>query len=386
MPNNPQFNTYYHPEDVDPKLQLPVSHEPKKSRTRKWLKRLLLFFLVILIVFFAGASWEGWKFFEDSSKLFGGSTFSNAIKTFEPTTLKGEDRGNVNILLAGNSVDDPDHGGAALTDSIMIISLNTTANKIDLISIPRDLYVNIPGYGYNKINAAYPFGQTGNFNESPYPAGGMGLLEKTITNYLGVHVDYYMLVDYGALRNVVNTIGGVDVDIQSPDPRGLYDPNIDAADGGPLLLSNGVHLLNGQTALNLARARGDPAPDGRVSYGFPQSDFDRTEHQRQLIVAIEKKILTPGILFNPIKVGHIFDGLTGNIQTDLKINEARRVVEAFRNTKSQNIQSAGLTTDSDNYLQSYTTYDGQSALIPKAGIDNYTDIQNYLSSLTNSSN
>src|SRR5262249_37027253 len=132
-------------------------------------------------------------------RVFGGNIFS----VLTTTKLKGEDAGRVNILLAGNSADDPGHNGANLTDSIMVISIDTKHNSAFLLSVPRDLWVAIPGYGHAKINEAYVDGQAGEFAAAGYPPGGMGLLAEVVQQNFGLAINYYALIDYNALRDGV---------------------------------------------------------------------------------------------------------------------------------------------------------------------------------------
>lgn len=355
------------------------SDQPPKKK-RRWLRRTAWTIVTLIFIALVGAGWVSWKFLKETTKVFGGTPLGNAAKLVQPTTLKGEDSGHVNILIAGNSVDDPGHGGASLTDSIMVLSINTKTKQGYMFSIPRDLWVNIPDEGYAKINDAYPLGNSDSFHEAGYPDGGMGLLEKTIEEHFKIPISYSALVNYTALKNIVNAVGGVDINIQSTDPRGLYDPNINVNDGGPLKLPNGINHIDGQTALNLSRARGDPTGDGRVAYGFPRSDFDRTQHQRQLLVAIQDKMQSAGVLINPIKLGNVLDGIGNNITTDMKVNEARKLVGFIRAIGTGNMQSVALASDTKNYLKSYSA-SGQSALIPAAGINDYSEIQDFIQPL-----
>lgn len=350
--------------------------DPAKVKKRNWKRIAKRTSITLLIVILLGGGWVGWKFVSNSAKVFG---WGNLFGLFEHTKLKGEDQGRVNILLAGNSADDPGHNGANLTDSIMIMSLDTNNNTAFLLSVPRDLYVNIPGHGYAKINETYQDGQTDNFNESGYASGGMGLLEKVISQNFGVTSDYYALVNYTALRDAVNAVGGVDINVQSSDPRGLYDPSKDLQTGQALVnLSNGVHTLNGQQALDLARARGD----SYRSYGYALSDFTRTQNQRQILIAIKNKATASSTLSNPIKLGQLFDSFGNNINTDMSLGEAKRFYTLMKKTPSADIASASLN-DGKNVvlLKSYTNKYGQSTLIPAAGIDDYSAIQAYVQSL-----
>ncbi|MGF7228710.1 MAG: LCP family protein [Candidatus Saccharibacteria bacterium] len=353
----------------------PLVQDPESAK-RNWKKIAKRTAITLLVIVLLGGGWVGWKFVSNSAKVFG---WGNLFGLFEHTKLKGEDQGRVNILLAGNSADDPGHNGANLTDSIMIMSVDTTHNTAFLLSVPRDLYVNIPGHGYAKINEAYQDGQGDNFNESGYASGGMGLLEKVVSQNFGVSSDYYALVNYTALRDAVNAVGGVDITIQSTDPRGLYDPSRDLQTGQPLVnLSNGVHTLNGQQALDLARARGD----SYGSYGYGRSDFTRTANQRQILIAIKDKATASGTLTNPIKLGELFDSFGNNVKTDMTLAEAKRFYTIMKKVPSSDIASASLSDGKNvNLLKNYTNKYGQSTLIPAAGLDDYTAIQAYVQSL-----
>lgn len=341
----------------------------QKLREKITLKRVALVLGVIVLLV---GGFLGYKFIHNTQKLFGGNIF-DALKT---TKLKGEDQGRVNILLAGNSSDDAGHNGANLTDSIMVISIDTKNHKAFLMSIPRDLWVGIGDDGHAKINEAYVDGEASGFSASGYPNGGMGQLEQVVSENLGITINYYALVNYQALKQAVDAVGGVDFTVASKDPRGLYDPNIDWTTKGPLVkLSNGVHHLSGQQALDLARARGD----AYNSYGFPQSDFDRTEHQRQLLVALKSKAVSAGTLSNPAKLSSLSDAIGNNVKTDFKLPEVHRLYDLSKLIQNQNVTSLGLNNaDGSSLLKSYSSPSGQSALIPEAGLDDFSDIQMYL--------
>ena len=345
----------------------------RRAGWKKNSKRISLAFGVLALL---GAGWLGWKLFFNANKAFGNG---NIIGFLNATPLKGEDKGRVNILLGGVSSDDPGHDGANLTDSIMLVSLDTRNHNAFMMSIPRDLWVNIPGYGHTKINAANAYGDQNHFSENGYTKGGMGLLEKTISENFQIPIQYYAKINYTAFRDAVNAVGGVHINIQSEDPRGLYDPNISRADKGPLKLPNGWQTLNGQTALNLARARGDPCNCGRYEYGFPRSDFDRTEHQRQLLLGLKDKVTSASVISNPLKIGSLLDALGNNVKTDFKPSEIRRLYDLSKQIDNKGIISVGLNdADGKNLLMSYTSSDGASALAPAAGLDNYSQIQLYL--------
>ena len=287
-----------------------------------------------------------------------------------PTPLKGEDTGRVNILIAGDSADDPGHSGAQLTDSIMILSIDTRDHTAFLLSIPRDTWVNLPGWDYEKINAA---NEVTSFNEDGFPSGGMGELESVVEQNLGIQIDYYALINYTALKDAVNAVGGIDVNIQSSDPRGLYDPSIDYATNGSLVnLTNGVHHLDGEQALDLARARGD----AYGSYGFPRADFNRTQNQRMMLLALKSKAISAGVVSNPIKVSQLADAFGSNVKTDLPISGLDRLYTLTKGLDNSNIQSIGLDKiNGQQLLTGSVSDDGQDILIPTAGYDDFSQIQ-----------
>ena len=342
--------------------------EPQAKHRRLGLKKAIAWILLIILAFFIFiGAWDAVNLSHASKKMFGSGNLFGLITSNSLTT---DQSGRVNILLVGYSVDDPGHPGADLTDSIMLLSLKRSNHSGYMLSIPRDLYVNIPGNGYAKINEAYQDGNLQEFSESGYPAGGMGLLEKVVAQNFQVSIGYYALVNYAAVRETVNALGDVNINIQSSDPRGLYDPNINVTDGGPLKLSNGWQTIDGQTALNLVRARGD----AYNSYGFAQADFDRTTHQRQVLVAIKNKLNTKLIL-NPYKNGQIFNALASNVKTDMALGDVRPLYSLFKSVPNASLQSLSLRDlNGQNYLTNYTTYSGQSALIPSAGLNDYSQI------------
>lgn len=362
---------------------LPPETVPAESHK---VRKSIITVLIIILLFGIGyGGWIGWKFADNGLKVFG---WSGLFSLFWPSHLNGEDTGRVTILLAGDSSDDPGHQGADLTDSIMLVSINTRNHTAYLLSIPRDLYVNIPNYGYAKINETYQDGNQENFSQPGYAAGGMGLLEEVVSQKFGVPINYYALVNYSAFRDAVNAVGGITVNINSPDGR-LYDPNRDFATGGPLVdLTNGQHQLNGEQALDLARARGDPSQYG-YSIGFENSDFTRTADQRMMLVALKDKAESFNVLSNPIKFGNLLDSFGSNVKTDLDLGNVRRLYTITNKIPSSAIQSASLNAANYNgqksvdLLTGYLTPEGQDALIPAAGIEDYTDIDNYVGQLNN---
>lgn len=349
--------------------QAAPANKPKKKRS--WRRIVKRSGLVLGAVVLAAGLWFGFKFYKDIAKLTGNNNPFSLLGAFRPATLKNQD-GRVNILVAGNSADDPGHSGANLTDSIMVLSLNTKNNTALMLSIPRDLWVDIPGNGHAKINEAYP-------------DGGMNLLQQVVEENLGLTIDYQALVNYQAFEDLVNAVGGITITIKSNDPRGIYDSNIDYTTRNCCALAkypNGPVTLNGKQALNLARARGDPNPYG-YPYGF-DGDFTRTEHQRQMLVAIKDKASQTSIIANPFKVSALIDAVGNNVKTNLQVNEIETLYSYMKKVDDTKIDSYNINTlkgGNTTMLTNYTSPDGQSALIPAAGIDDFSDIQTQITKL-----
>jgi LCP family protein required for cell wall assembly len=314
--------------------------------------------LVLIVGLFFGL-----RFYKDIAKLTGNNNPLSLLSVFHPVTLKNQE-GRVNILVAANSADDAGHNGANLTDSIMVLSIDTKKNTALMLSIPRDLWINIPGVGHSKINAAYP-------------NGGMSKLQSVIEDNLGMTIDYQALVNYGAFRDLVNSVGGITITVKSDDPRGIYDPDLDYTTRTCCALAkypNGPVKLNGQQALNLARARGD----AYGSYGYEQSDFTRTMYQRKMLLAVKDKAAQSSVIANPLKISSLVDAIGNNVKTNLKLNEIETLYTYMKKIDDSKIDSYNINTlagQNTTMLANYTSPDGQSALIPAAGIDDFSDIQ-----------
>lgn len=355
-------NKYYQPNEIDEELidDENIELELPRKNISWWKKILVIVFLVILIPVIVVGTWDYINFSKFSDKLFQDSSIFNLINA-KPLKSDGN---RVNILMVGYSIDDPGHPGATLTDSIMILSMNPTNHTGYMLSIPRDLYVNIPDYGYGKINEAYQI-------------GGIKLLKKISQEITGLGINYYTLINYASVRETVDALGGITVNINSEDSRGLYDSNFATEEGGPLNLKNGEQKINGQIALLLTRARGATFD----SYGFALSDFTRSNNQQMVLSSIKDK-LTWHLILDPRKNGKIFEAVGNNLKTDLKIGEVLSMYKLAQSIPEGGLSSVSLREINEQVLlSSYTTFIGQSALIPLAGLEDYSQIQKAIRTL-----
>ncbi len=261
--------------------------------------------------------------------------------TLIPTTELEGPTERINVLLMG--IDRrPGEPFISRTDTMMLMSIDPQNEAASILSIPRDLYVVIPGYGRDRINTAFVYGSTGN-----NPAGGAQLSMQTVEYNLGVPVDHYVLVDFSAVIQGVDAIGGIDVYV----PYEIYDPNFPDMNYGyaPLYIPAGSQHFDGETALKYARTR------------HQDSDFYRARRQQQVVLAVRDKVLGLGIAELIRQAPFLYQQLDQGIRTDLNLDEALRLATAAAELPSENIRNEVLD---QNYVSSYRTPAGASVLIP----------------------
>jgi LCP family protein required for cell wall assembly len=192
------------------------------------------------------------------------------------------------------------------SDTIMLLHIPANGGRAVLISLPRDSYVPIPGYGWNKINAAYSF-------------GGPKLLAKTVQNATGLHIQHYMGIGFGGLVNVVNAVGGVEMCL----PHRIHDQ----ASG--LRLKKGCQTLNGGQALSFVRDR----------HTFANQDLQRVQDQRLFMAALLRKVTSPGTLVNPFAAVPAAFGAAGALEVDsgTHLYQLLQVAFALRNPESTTV-------------------------------------------------
>lgn len=269
----------------------------------------------------------------------------------DPTQLRGEGDGRVNLLLIG--VDD----SSLLSDSMILLSLDPIAKDVAMVSIPRDMYVDIPGFGSAKINAAHSYGE-----QYDYDGGGPALLEETLSQTFDIPIHYYVRLNFDAFREAIDTVGGVEVNVEETISDYSY-PNEVGGGHTHFHLESGPQRLDAETALKYARSR------------YSTSDFDRSRRQQQLLLAFKDRVLSIGTLTNPAKINSLMHTFRGNVETDLKLEEIVRLVEISKDIDQDKVVRAQLDTSEDNFL-SFSNIYGQSALVPTAG--DYSEIQEYI--------
>ena len=257
-----------------------------------------------------------------------------------PATWNGSDR--VTMLIMGLDLRDIQAGvDYGRTDTMIVMSLDPVNKTAGIISVPRDLWVIIPGFTANKINSAYTYGEGYNL-----PGGGAELAMRTVEKVIGVPIDYYAIVDFDAFIRFIDLIGGVKLDIKEPikvDPLGPKDPRT---------LQPGVQTLPGDIALAYAR--------DRYSGG---GDFARSERQQQVIMGIFERIVSFELL--PVLISNansIYGTLADGIDTNLPLEDAIKLARSAITVDSENIRMGVIGESQITYGNSP---DNLSILIPQ---------------------
>jgi LCP family protein required for cell wall assembly len=210
-------------------------------------------------------------------------------------------RGSVTIALLGSDKR-PEHNDFR-TDTIILVNVVPSVPSVTLLSIPRDLWVYIPGYRFHRINVADEQGEI-----SRFPGGGAGLLKQTIEYNLGIHVDYYARADFAGFMKIVDTLGGIDVVATCPLEDVFPDDPIteNPAITGTLSIEKpGIVHLDGKHALWYARSR------------ETTSDWDRSLRQQRVLRAMWNKATQQGLI---TRLPELWADLSATVKTDLKLN------------------------------------------------------------------
>src|SRR3990167_6742646 len=314
-------------------VDLGVLNSSALLQKRKRRKKRILFAAGLVAALVIGVF--GYAFYWPLSHLFGQiiknpgialSFFRNQSKDLQSTD------GKTNFLILGidKRNDVPytyigpagkrEHNGF-LSDTVIVASVDLDTKKTSLVSIPRDTWVAIPAWsGFpaseGKINSTYSLGDT-----YGYPGGGLVLAEKVVTKHIGVPIHYGIRVDFKGFRKAIDTLGGVDIMVDTAFDDYLYPlvgkENASCFDNYYSCRYEHIHFdaglthMDGATALKYARSRSGTNGEG--------SDFARAHRQQKVIQAFLKKALSINNLLDPIKVNKLFSGFGETVETDFDI-------------------------------------------------------------------
>lgn len=296
------------------------------------------------------------------------------VATFPGIPIPEKDRIDILILgirgLTGNPKEE--NNGELLADSIILVSYDTKRNKASIVSIPRDLYAEIPGHGKEKVNAAYAIGEDRNYG---YGSKGLELSKALLSVISGVYIDYAIRVDFDGFKKIIDQLGGVTIHRDSPfeESRQWIRDGKDASaywrldqTGWTFYVPKGSNLLTAEDALYYARSR------------YSSTDFDRMARQQEVIAAMKAKALSLGVLANPVKIFQILDTIKDHVRTDMPISKIKELVELARKAKIQDYRHEVLASG-DGGLLSEDSVGGRFVLLPRGG--DYAKIQEFFKSI-----
>jgi len=266
--------------------------------------------------------------------------------------IKHDER--INIVLLGYG--GPGHDGPYLTDSIMVLSMRPGTHEAIMVSLPRDLWVRIPALPNNrfmmgKLNSAYAIGSDRrNYpnvrNDWKTATGGGDLTAATISQVIGQPVDYWVGVDFKAFRDVVDALGGVQINV----PTALDDrryPRGETAGMMHIHFNPGLQQFDGERALEYARSREST------------SDFDRSRRQQLIMLAVRQRVFS----LNAIpRLLSLLGALQDNVRTNLRPAEMRQLAGLAGQFKDEDIRRVAI--DTSNFLRSGSSSNGQYVLQP----------------------
>lgn len=248
------------------------------------------------------------------------------------------------VLVMGLDRRPGERGLAYRTDTMMLISLNPDSGEMGILSIPRDLYFDVPGYSVpQRVNSAMVLGELDQVNYGPR------LAMQTVQYNLGMRVHNYIVMDFQAVVEIVDILGGLDIDVpydiadyEYPDMNYGYDP---------LILRAGMQHMDGLTALKFARTRhGD-------------NDFERARRQQMVIYALRDHVLDSNLLPQLIlQSPTLLSSLDDNLYTDLQVDQIIQLALYLKDISQENIRTGVIDS---SYIVPWVTTEGASVLVPR---------------------
>ncbi|GAA2607007.1 LCP family protein [Actinomadura fulvescens] len=283
-----------------------------RKRKRRWPRVLaaVVVFVLLVVAGIGGLIWQRESSYNGNIERIPGAMPSGKSRPGPNVTgtenwlLVGSDtRADLGTTGDGGRVWKP---GAQRSDTIMLLHLPADRSKAYVVSFPRDSWVDIPGYGNQKINAAFSF-------------GGPPLLIETVEKLTGARIDHYGAIDFEGFKSMTDALGGVEVDIA----QSVYDP------ARKVSWPAGRQRLDGEKALLFVRQR----------YNLPNGDFDRIKRQQAFLGALAKKAADGGTISNPFKLDRFLSAFTKSISVDDKVDagKLRSLALSLRNIRPANV-------------------------------------------------
>jgi polyisoprenyl-teichoic acid--peptidoglycan teichoic acid transferase len=252
---------------------------------------------------------------------------ATAAATSTPDALAALPRGRVNILVLGTDkrANDPDH--FPRSDTMILVNLDTVSETVRVLSLPRDLVVEIPDYGRSKLNSAYLFGEY-----YDVPGGGQAVAVQTVSQLFNVPIDYYVAINFSGFRKVIDTVGGVQIDV----PYELDDYHYPSDDEGDpfgelhIHFDEGIQWMDGKTALRYARTR------------HADNDFMRSRRQLQVILATRRAAMKLDLI--PV-FPRLIDDLAGTVETNIPFGQQLALAQLGYQIEASDIFTSTIDRD-----------------------------------------
>ncbi|HBE90241.1 MAG TPA: hypothetical protein DDW41_03470 [Candidatus Andersenbacteria bacterium] len=334
------------------------NHVRRSPKKHSWFKRSAILITILIII---GVGIFGYKIIAAGDKItVTDRSILGQLKDLllkQGSMLEGESEGRINIMLI--AVGGDGHKGEALADTIMIASLDPYTNRASLMSIPRDLYVQVPGRDfYSKINAVHAYGESQKVDDGPI------LLSKLVENITGQPIHYYARVDFTAFKSIVDAIGGINITIDNSFFDYWHKISFPA----------GTEKMNGERALAYVRARYIEGPEG--------GDFKRAARQQQVLLAARDKVFSVQTALDFTKLNAILNSVSDNIRTDMQLWEMKRLYEIVRAVEPSQVHSVVLTSGTKGILVGGTEIlGGVPASILRTRTGDYSELQAIASSI-----
>lgn len=268
---------------------------------------------------------------------------------------KGE---RINVLFLGV----PGQGNNApnLTDALMVMSINPKTQEGFLLSIPRDLLTKIPDANYyTKINALYQ-------------ERGIEIVKNILKEITGLEFDYNIVIDLQGVKKIIDQLGGIDIYVE----KDIYDPAFPGPNNSYQLftLQRGWQHLDGETALKYIRTRHDPS-----------GDFARMNRQQKVLIALKEKVVSLHPIWNLTIIFDIWKTAKDHFQTNLSLGNIKTFWQMAKNIDLEKIDFKVLDSTTGLVVPGHTFLGNEDAYIlkPKAGLDNYEEIKEYINQLIN---
>lgn len=364
-----RFNAYNEPRCslLTLLMNTPEINQNRQGRRRLSIRWRYFLYVGLILLILAGALTIGairsgdeslWSNLINATERYIPSSFSSTFGTLteDPTErLTGIDQDRVNILLLG--IGGKGHEGANLTDTIIVASYKPSTKEVSMLSIPRDLIVPIPGYGWRKINNLYSLAE---YND---PGTGGDYTKQVISQIFGLQIPYYARIDFQGFVELIDLIGGVDVEV----PRTLSDRQypVPGREDYPedqryehLLVEAGLQHLDGNTALKYVRSRHASGEEG--------SDFARAARQQLVMKAVLDKLLSFNTLLRPTKIKKIYNNVESHVDTNLSLDHMAAFASLVREYFSEKKEPLNVVlSDALGGPLQAANYNGAFVLEPK---------------------